>query len=294
MRPALTICAIVRDESPYLLEWLAFHRLVGVDRFYLYDDDSIDGTANLLRLVAARHDWLTHIPWPAERRPPYVCRPPCAFGATPQITAFNHYLRHYDDLSERTAYIDVDEYLFPLREPTAPAALAALDQPVLFVSWLVFGRNGHLRRPSGLTIDNYTRRGALGEPGAPHFFGRHGKLVARRGCLAQWGPIGSHNAACVPPHATRDENGRPVAGACNPQPSAERLVVNHYYNRSEEEARWKVFTRGDRNAVGPHVPDWARMELHNLNDIVDTRAARYSGAVRALLEDWSSCGIRNS
>ena len=27
----IAVCAIFKDEAPYLLEWLAFHKLVGVD-----------------------------------------------------------------------------------------------------------------------------------------------------------------------------------------------------------------------------------------------------------------------
>ena len=34
----LAICAIYRDEAPYLREWIEFHRLVGVEHFFLYDN----------------------------------------------------------------------------------------------------------------------------------------------------------------------------------------------------------------------------------------------------------------
>ena len=37
MSTYLSICAIYRDEAPYLVEWIEFHRLVGVEHFYLYD-----------------------------------------------------------------------------------------------------------------------------------------------------------------------------------------------------------------------------------------------------------------
>lgn len=30
----LAVCAIFRDEAPYLAEWIEFHRLVGVEHFY--------------------------------------------------------------------------------------------------------------------------------------------------------------------------------------------------------------------------------------------------------------------
>jgi len=27
----IAVCALFKDEAPYLLEWLAFHRMIGVD-----------------------------------------------------------------------------------------------------------------------------------------------------------------------------------------------------------------------------------------------------------------------
>ena len=36
----IAVCAIFKDEAPYLLEWLAFHRMIGVDLFVLYDNGS--------------------------------------------------------------------------------------------------------------------------------------------------------------------------------------------------------------------------------------------------------------
>ena len=40
--PYLSICAIYRNEAPYLREWVEFHRLAGVERFFLYDNRSTD------------------------------------------------------------------------------------------------------------------------------------------------------------------------------------------------------------------------------------------------------------
>jgi radical SAM protein with 4Fe4S-binding SPASM domain len=44
----LAICAIVRDEAPYIAEWVAFHRLIGISRFFIYDDRSEDETLSIL------------------------------------------------------------------------------------------------------------------------------------------------------------------------------------------------------------------------------------------------------
>jgi hypothetical protein len=38
--------AIFKDEASYLPEWFEFHRLVGVERFFLYDNGSSDGVSS--------------------------------------------------------------------------------------------------------------------------------------------------------------------------------------------------------------------------------------------------------
>jgi hypothetical protein len=42
MNPALAICAIIRDEALYLEEWVAFHMIMGVSAFCIYDNGSTD------------------------------------------------------------------------------------------------------------------------------------------------------------------------------------------------------------------------------------------------------------
>jgi hypothetical protein len=38
----IALCTIIRNEAPQLREWVAFHWLQGVGRFYVYDDGSTD------------------------------------------------------------------------------------------------------------------------------------------------------------------------------------------------------------------------------------------------------------
>jgi hypothetical protein len=45
----ISVCAIFKDEAPYLLEWLAFHTVIGMDLFVLYDNGSGDGGGELIR-----------------------------------------------------------------------------------------------------------------------------------------------------------------------------------------------------------------------------------------------------
>ena len=41
----LSIWALYQDEAPYMREWIEFHRLMGVEHFFLYDHDSADAGA---------------------------------------------------------------------------------------------------------------------------------------------------------------------------------------------------------------------------------------------------------
>ncbi len=45
----LAICAIFKNEGPYILEWVAYHRAVGFDHFVLYDNASTDGGSDVVR-----------------------------------------------------------------------------------------------------------------------------------------------------------------------------------------------------------------------------------------------------
>ena len=82
MTSYLSICAVYRDEAPYLREWVEFHRLVGVERFFLYNNDSVDEHREVLAHISttARSRSMTG---PNGRRSPGLRRlPRSAIGRT--------------------------------------------------------------------------------------------------------------------------------------------------------------------------------------------------------------------
>ena len=44
----ITAVTCVKNEGPFLLEWIAFNRLIGVTDFLFYSNDCSDGTDRLL------------------------------------------------------------------------------------------------------------------------------------------------------------------------------------------------------------------------------------------------------
>ena len=47
----ITIVTTMRNEAPYVLEWIAHHRAIGVTHFLIYTNDCEDGTPALLHLL---------------------------------------------------------------------------------------------------------------------------------------------------------------------------------------------------------------------------------------------------
>ncbi|WP_420567073.1 glycosyltransferase family 2 protein [Thalassovita sp.] len=48
-RPRTAIVGCMKNEAPYILEWVAYHRAIGVDDFLIYTNDCSDGTDQILR-----------------------------------------------------------------------------------------------------------------------------------------------------------------------------------------------------------------------------------------------------
>ncbi|MCV6585848.1 MAG: glycosyltransferase family 2 protein [Marinibacterium sp.] len=95
--PRITAITCMRNEGPFVLEWIAYHRLIGADGFVIYTNDCDDGTDALLDRLAAR-GLVAHLPNPAQ-------------GRAYQMAALKHARSH--PLVQRANWIwvaDVDEF----------------------------------------------------------------------------------------------------------------------------------------------------------------------------------------
>jgi hypothetical protein len=133
------------------------------------------------------------------------------------------------------AFIDLDEFLFPVTAPTLAVALSDYeDFPCLCAPWFLFGFSGHATPPPGLVIENYTLRA----PFPP---------TAHRRMLLRWKSIVNPAAVtAVPdPHLFEltdgtiggvDERREAVSDDVdNASPLGAVLRINHYYTRSRQE-----------------------------------------------------------
>ena len=80
--PRLAVGAIFKNEGPYVLEWVAFHRVLGIERFFIADNNSSDETTVLLAALA-RAGIVDHLPFPSVP------------GQPPQPLAYEEILRRH-------------------------------------------------------------------------------------------------------------------------------------------------------------------------------------------------------
>jgi glycosyltransferase involved in cell wall biosynthesis len=271
MRPFLGICAIVKNEGPYIHEWLTYHRAIGVERFTLYDNGSDDDT----RAEVARFGHpVDVIPWP---------------GQAQQIPAYRDMLAHRRHYAEWCAFIDVDEFLMPTGRESVRNVLASFDDlpgaTTIYAHWLFFGSSGHKSASSEPVTKRFTHR-------APEDFGpnRYGKSIVRM----------REDVAVLSPHmigrpgAMWTASGRPVdVSDSSRQPIADhkRLALAHFFTKSE--AEWVERRARGRPALPANHPDAIRpieqFRQNDRNDVEDLRLAnvlhqvstRYSVAERA-------------
>lgn len=208
----LSLCAIVKDEGVALHEWVRHHLLVGVEHFFLYDNDSRIPVKKILKRYVDR-GLATVIDFPGHER---------------QLPAYNDCLKAHGHTSHWMAFLDADEFLFPVRQADLRELLIDYDDFAgLAVNCITFGSSGRLCRPRGLQTRLYRHR-------FPLDYGEncHVKCVVQPARTAH--AQGVHHFHFTPGNHCVNEAGRPVFGPFSPV-SVEKVRINHYFYRSQQD-----------------------------------------------------------
>lgn len=108
----LSICAIFKNETKYLKEWIEYHRLVGVDHFYLYNNNSFDRSTEVLKPYI-KQNIVTLTSWPdclgnVPEEKAYL------WSLSTQISAFENAILLRAKETKWMVIVDVDEFLIPV------------------------------------------------------------------------------------------------------------------------------------------------------------------------------------
>lgn len=246
----VSLCLIFKDEGRYLKEWIEYHLLVGIDHFYLYNNNSTDNFKEVLRPYIDC-GVVTLIDFPEQ----YA-----------QVKAYNDCYLKTKDETEWLGYIDVDEYINIKKHNSVKDLLETVKfYPSLFLNWRMFGTSGHLKENyNELTIERYTQVWENLSSTGKSFINNNYR----------------HHNVHVHFHKTKIW-GLPVFGVLanksyrynlhwiSQRNVAETACINHYWSRSYEFYYYKDFVKGDvASAANIEIKKQnGRFERHELRNI---------------------------
>lgn len=137
----LSICGIFKDEAHNMREWLEYHKIVGVEHFYLYNNFSTDNYNEVLKPYI-ENGIVTLIDWPEPQG---------------QMKAYKNCFDSYGKYNQWIAFIDFDEFICPYEDLTISDWVRKFENyPAVAIYWKMFGTSGLIKhQPEKLNIEQY-------------------------------------------------------------------------------------------------------------------------------------------
>ena len=251
----LSIGAIFRQENCWLKEWLDYHLAVGVEHFYLYNNDLDTTESDEILRPYVECGLVDNIPYPGQVR---------------QHDAWKDAMVQWKDATEWIAMIDLDEFILPRQCDDLKTLLANYEQySGLVVSWSVFGSGGWLEPPPD-QINHFLFR-------AENSFSenRHVKSIVKPQCVVPGGKGDPHHFAFHAGHAV-DENYHTVDSPFNEH--TDTLVrINHYAVRSKSDCFNVKLPKGRADTAGDRIQNY--WGIHNRDEVFDDEISRRFGHI---------------
>jgi hypothetical protein len=235
----------------YLKEWLDFHLRIGIEYFYLYNNNSTDNFQDILR------------PYEIDNKATVICWP-IHKGQT-QLLAYNNCLAEFNRKNKWIAFIDCDEFLYCPNNGDLKILLQEFEPyGGLAVNWQVYGSNGHKTKTAGGVLERFTKRAETQTT-----FNSHIKSIVQPDKVIA--SVNPHYFKYKDSFGAVNEQGKPVTGPFSYPVSINRVRINHYLCKSEEEGKIR-FERG-RADEWPNRPWQEWIDTDNVSNTVDDTSA---------------------
>lgn len=253
----VSICAIFKDEADYLKEWLEYHIIVGIDHFYLYNNNSSDNYMEILNSYI-ENGLVTLIDWPIKQG---------------QMQAYQHWADNYKDESKWVGFIDIDEFVVPNENDNIYDFLRKFEdkRPVVIIYWKYFGSSGLKKRDiESLVTEDFTIGWYKYADIGKYFFNTKYDYVQNyrwnKKMHAMWGQC---KGVMLPPVNVFDK-----VCTCGVNPVSTDIMpiqINHYLLKSYDEYITKKSIRGGGvNPLGVHD-----LEYFNYHDKYSTKEDKH-------------------
>jgi hypothetical protein len=270
--PNILLLTSMRNEGPFVVEWLAHHRALGASSALVFSNDCDDGTDGLLDALAAQ-GVVEHIRQNGG-------------GKSVQWRALTAAKSHplYEG-ADWVLGIDCDEFVTLKTHDTLPALLTETEGDAVTLVWRFFGAAGQLNFDTQPVTERFLRAAPedMIFPAAARFF----KTLYRPSAFARPGvhrpkakpskpAVWLDGSGAVLPKDFALDDGRILAGV---PPGRDLAQLNHYSLRAVEDFMVKR-RRGlpNRSDKALDASYWAE---RNFNTVEDRSAARHWEARRA-------------
>ena len=257
----VAIVAIAKNEGLYIREWVEYHRLIGITKIYLYDNDSTDNTRELLT--------------------PYINSGFIKYikieGIGRQLDAYNDAIIKYKSDCRYMAFIDLDEYIMteehhqPISEVIHRVVKKRKNVAGIALNWCLYGNSGHQTRPNGLITENYIDRASESNP-MNHMV----KTLCNPRLVHNY--ISPHYPQYKLGAISVDSTGiyRSKGWFCR-NLTFKNIRLNHYYCKSLEDYKIKT-SRGLGDRAGSY--DLSKYDKMNFNEVHDESMLIYKADLK--------------
>ncbi|RNF34018.1 glycosyltransferase family 2 protein [Paracoccus methylarcula] len=142
-----TVVTSMKNEAPYILEWVAYHRSIGFDRVVVFANDCTDGTHEMLSRLHKKGEifyYLNEVPLGAKPH----SRALKLANATAEVKS-----------SDYVMVLDADEFLAIKNKPhdvkSLISSMEAANATMMVVPWRIFGSSKQLTFKDRPVIDRF-------------------------------------------------------------------------------------------------------------------------------------------
>ena len=122
----LSVCALFKNEARYIKEWIEYNRLIVVEHFYLFNNESRDRSVDVV-MPYVKQGIVTLVDWP-DRIPQDHEETAGSWALSTQLPAYELAAKYLAlGETEWLALIDVDEYLVPVSAGTLSEILDSYE-----------------------------------------------------------------------------------------------------------------------------------------------------------------------
>lgn len=221
MKYYLSLCCIIKNEK-YLEQFITFYHILGVEHFYIYDNDSNPSISQRLNTDYFR-ERCTIIP---------------ISGKVKQLPAYNDCIEKTKDETKWLIVVDGDEYIYPKEDFSLRDFVNKYENyHAIGINWVMFGSSFHEKSQDGILIDKYRY--------CENKQNQHIKTICQPKFTINFRDPHSVNLNDKSKYV--DANYNIINGPFNNNSTINKIQINHYHLKSREDMHRK-------RALGP-TPD---------------------------------------